>query len=193
VINVTKVLASYFNQKDPTLIIVNVGGFTKDSALHPEKRVQLYDRVANSLSALDTDGIEIIPQTMPPFPWLFGGQFFHNLFVDPSEIVTFCQNYHYRICLDVSHSKLAMNYKKSTLDEFVDLVGSYVGHLHLVDAGGLDDEGVQIGEGEIDFSMLSRKLEKLAPSASFIPEIWQGHTNEGQGFWLALERLEQWF
>jgi N-acetylneuraminate synthase len=193
VIDATKILASYFNQKDPVLLIVNVGGFTKDSALHPGKRIQLYDRVANSLSVLDTDGIEIIPQTMPPFPWLFGGQFFHNLFLNPREIVAFCQNYHYRICLDVSHSKLAMNYEKSTLDEFVELVGPYVSHLHLVDAGGLDDEGVQIGEGEIDFSMLSRKLEKLAPRASFIPEIWQGHTNEGEGFWLALERLEQWF
>ena len=28
---------------------------------------------------------------------------------------------------------------------------------------------------------------------SFIPEIWQGHVNGGEGFWTALERLEQWF
>jgi N-acetylneuraminate synthase len=25
---------------------------------------------------------------------------------------------------------------------------------------------------------------------SCIPEIWQGHKNEGEGFWVALERLE---
>ena len=26
--------------------------------------------------------------------------------------------------------------------------------------------------------------------ATFIPEIWQGHKNNGEGAWLALERLE---
>jgi sialic acid synthase SpsE/sugar phosphate isomerase/epimerase len=193
VIGVTQALKPYFNQSDPVLIVVNVGGFTKDKALQPEKRVQLYEIVAESLSKLETNGIEIIPQTMPPFPWLFGGQFFHNLFINPKETVLFCQNYGYRVCLDTSHSQLAVNYEKSSLEEFVDLVGPYVGHLHLVDAEGLDDEGVQIGDGEINFSMLSDKLAKLAPQAGFIPEIWQGHTNEGEGFWLALERLEQWF
>ena len=32
-----------------------------------------------------------------------------------------------------------------------------------------------------------------APDASFIAEIWQGHKDEGSGFWTALERLEEWF
>ena len=79
------------------------------------------------------------------------------------------------------------------MEEFVGLVGPYAGHLHLVDAEGLDGEGVQIGDGEINFSKLADQLAKLAPQVGFIPEIWQGHTNEGEGFWLALERLEQWF
>ena len=193
VINVTRALRPYFNQKDPVLIVVNVGGFTKDRALHLEKRALLYERVAKSLSELDTHDVEIIPQTMPPFPWLFGGQFFHNLFVDPEETVTFCRDYGYRVCLDVSHSQLAANYQKSSLTEFVNFVGPHVGHLHLVDAEGLDGEGVQIGDGEINFATLSDQLTKFAPHAGFIPEIWQGHKNEGEGFWLALEKLEQWF
>ena len=54
-------------------------------------------------------------------------------------------------------------------------------------------EGVQIGDGEINFATLSEQLARFAPHAGFIPEIWQGHKNEGEGFWLALERLEQWF
>ena len=29
-----------------------------------------------------------------------------------------------------------------------------------------------------------------ASLASFIPEIWQGHKNDGEGFWIALTRLE---
>ena len=46
---------------------------------------------------------------------------------------------------------------------------------------------------EIDWAVLAQQLEKHAPGVSFIPEIWQGHVNDGEGFWIALERLEQWF
>jgi N-acetylneuraminate synthase len=52
---------------------------------------------------------------------------------------------------------------------------------------------VQIGEGEIDFAAMAEQLSRLAPAASFIPEIWQGHKNYGEGFWVACERLERWF
>jgi N-acetylneuraminate synthase len=41
--------------------------------------------------------------------------------------------------------------------------------------------------------MLSSELSVLAPDASFIPEIWQGHKNDGEGFWRALEILENYF
>ena len=40
-----------------------------------------------------------------------------------------------------------------------------------VDAEGLDGEGVQIGDGEVNFSKLASQLARLAPDAGFIPEI----------------------
>ena len=43
---------------------------------------------------------------------------------------------------------------------------------------------------EIDWVQLFALMGQLAPEASFIPEIWQGHKNNGEGAWLALERLE---
>ncbi len=69
-------------------------------------------------------------------------------------------------------------------------VGQYVAHVHIADASGLDGEGLQIGDGDIDFVSVLRTLEKISPEASFIPEIWQGHENGGEGFWLAMEKLE---
>ena len=51
----------------------------------------------------------------------------------------------------------------------------------------------EVLEGKIDWRMLSRELATLAPNASFIPEIWQGHKNRGEGFWQALELLEPYF
>jgi N-acetylneuraminate synthase len=146
-----------------------------------------------SLSQLDTDGVEIIPQTMPPFPWHFGGQRNHNLFVDPQDIADFCRQHNYRVCLDISHSKLACTHNKISFKEFLKQVGPYTAHLHIADAKDVDGEGLQIGEGEIDFPALAENLERYAPHASFIPEIWQGHKNDGEGFWIALEKLENYF
>ena len=60
--------------------------------------------------------------------------------------------------------------------------------MHISDAKGTDGEGLQIGDGEINF----KEFFKLAKNnnASFIPEIWNGHLDDGKGFKKALEKLE---
>jgi sialic acid synthase SpsE/sugar phosphate isomerase/epimerase len=190
VIDITRALSKYFRKSSHPYIVTNVGGFSSDSPLAETRREELYSILVDSLSALDTTDVEIIPQTMPPFPWHFGGQRYHNLFVDPKDTVEFCRRNGYRVCLDVSHSKLACNHHNLSFKEFIEQVGPYVAHLHIADATGVDGEGLQIGEGDIDFASLSDDLYKNSPAASFIPEIWQGHKNEGEGFWVALKRLE---
>jgi N-acetylneuraminate synthase len=72
-------------------------------------------------------------------------------------------------------------------------VGPFTAHLHIVDAQGVDGEGLQIEEGEIDFGAMAAVLDRTCPKAGFIPEIWQGHKNGGAGFWMGLERLEKYF
>jgi N-acetylneuraminate synthase len=69
-------------------------------------------------------------------------------------------------------------------------VGPHTGHLHIADAGGVDAEGLQIGEGDMDFAAIMTVLDRSCPQATFIPEIWQGHKNQGEGFWQAMNRLE---
>ena len=192
VIDLTRSLIPYFSKASRPCIVTNVGGFSEDKPLPSSYKSQLYELLIDSLSALDTEGVEIIPQTMPPFPWHFGGQRYHNLFVDPQDTVQFCQSQNYRICLDVSHSKLACNHHKWSFKEFIEQVGCYTAHLHIADAEGVDGEGLQVGEGDIDFPALAEDLAKTANQAGFIPEIWQGHKNEGEGFWVALGKLEKW-
>jgi N-acetylneuraminate synthase len=109
------------------------------------------------------------------------------------EIVDFCERHRYRVCLDVSHSQLACTHFSTSFKEFLEQVGPYSAHLHLVDAEGIDGEGLQIGEGAVDFGMVAEVLQRRAVNASFIPEIWQGHKNDGEGFWIALDKLEKWF
>jgi N-acetylneuraminate synthase len=191
VIEVTRKLADWFRPAGNTGIVTNVGGFTESAPLSAREREESMERLLDSLGRLDTDRVEIWPQTMPPYPWHFGGQRIHNLFVDADEIEEFCRLHGYRICLDISHSALACNHRGHSLLEFVERVGMHVAHLHIADAGGLDGEGLQIGEGAVDFVSIMRALDREAPNASFIPEIWQGHENGGQGFWLAMDKLEQ--
>jgi N-acetylneuraminate synthase len=129
---------------------------------------------------------------LPPFPWYRGGRLFCNLFVDPEDTAEFCRLTGTRVCFDVAHSQLAANHAGRPLGEWVSTLGEAIGHLHVVDAKGVDGEGLQIGDGDVDFAGLADALRAVAPAASFIPEIWQGHVNDGEGFWLALERLETW-
>lgn len=192
VIDITRLLKTYFPSSKRPPIVVNVGGFSADHFMDREMRRKKYKLLSESLKAIDQEGVELIPQTMPPFPWHFGGQRYHNLFVSAQEILDFCSSYGYRVCLDISHSKLACNYYKYSFMQFLEEVAPITAHLHIADAKGVDGEGLQIDDGEIDFKMVMKKLAQVMPDVSFIPEIWQGHKDKGQGFWTALDRLEKY-
>lgn len=153
----------------------------------------MLELVARSLAEVDAHGVEIIPQTFPPFPWHFGGQRFGNLLLRPDEIAGFCRRHGYRVCLDLSHSWMACHHLGLAFDDFLEQVAPHAAHLHLADSRGVDGEGLPIGEGLTDFERAAAILRARAPHASFIPEVWQGHLNGGEGFWTALQALEQWF
>jgi len=190
VIAITRDLKRFFPHARRPMIVANVGGFTMDEPLPTAVISSYYDRFARSLGELDLEGVELIPQTMAPFPWHFGGQRFQNLFVKIEEIVEWCQKLQLRMCFDVSHSRLTSNHFGLDFYDFSQRIAPFSAHLHLGDAQGLNGEGMQIGAGDIDFVRLGEILRAGCPRASFIPEIWQGHKNGGEGFWIALERLE---
>ncbi|MDH2398914.1 N-acetylneuraminate synthase family protein [Bradyrhizobium sp. SSUT18] len=191
VIDITRDLKKFFPKTKRPPIVANIGGFTMDEPLSPEEKAERYRIFARSLKELDMDGVELTPQTMAPFPWHFGGQRHQNIFIFPEESAAFCAKHDLRMCVDISHTKLAANHFGFDFAQGLAQLGPYTAHLHFGDAKGLDGEGLQVGEGEIDFDEIGRVLRKHAPTASFIPEIWQGHKNMGEGFWIALERLER--
>ena len=193
VVRTTRELAQYFTNPQPPVVIASLGGFTTDAHVGKAERRAMYDRVAAGLDRVDLEGVRLGAQTLPPFPWYMGGQLYCNLFVDADDTAEWAAREGRALTLDVSHSKLAANFAGAPFSEFVELLAPHAVHLHLVDATGVDGEGVQVGEGEIDWPQLASQLDRLAPGVSFIPEIWQGHVNDGEGFWTALERLEQWF
>ncbi len=190
VIDATRALNKYFPATERPMIVANIGGFTMDKLLPNSQIGEYYGRFASSLSNLDMSDVELIPQTMAPFPWHFGGQRYQNLFVHADEIIEWCEKLNLRMCFDISHSRLMSNHFGIDFYEFAKKIAPLTGHLHLGDALGINGEGLQIGAGDIDFDKLASILNELCPEASFIPEIWQGHKNGGEGFWVALEKLE---
>lgn len=192
-IDETRKLKRFFPKEENPIMVVTMGGFTTDGHIPPAARMEKYERITEAVRQLDTDGIRMVAQTLPPYPWLLGGQQYHNLFMDPDDTIAFCEMSGVRLCLDISHSKLSANWLGMSFYDMVEKLAPYTDHLHIVDASGVDGEGDQVGEGEVDWPVLAEQLDRLAPGVTFIPEIWQGHINNGEGFWVALDRLEEWF
>jgi N-acetylneuraminate synthase len=190
VIDITRSLKRFFPNTLRPPIVANIGGFTMDAPLPAADIRGYYERFAKSMDELDMEGVELIPQTMAPFPWHFGGQRYQNIFVKIDEIIEWCNKLNLRMCFDISHTRLTCNHLGIDFYEFAEKIAPFSAHLHLGDAKGLNGEGLQVGEGDIDFVRLGAILKKYCPEATFIPEIWQGHKNGGEGFWLALDKLE---
>lgn len=188
-VEVAKRLSESFTGK-PKLIVHPCG-----VTLQPDKNPQkMLDRFADTLSQLKSDGVEVLPENMPPRPWVFGGEWVGNIFLLEDEIIKFLKETGHNMCFDTSHAALACNAvgreKGGNLVEMTKKLLPYIRHLHVSDASGIGDEGMQIGEGSVDFACVMKVLEGY--KYTMIPEIWQGHLHNGKGFLQAMEHLRQY-
>jgi sialic acid synthase SpsE/sugar phosphate isomerase/epimerase len=173
-------------------IIVHTGGMSLD---HPVKNHQkLYENLARSVDEIDHEDVELLLENLPPLPWYFGGQWLTNAFMDAHEIRDFIAPRNLKMCFDTSHSKLYCNWAKVDFYEQVKVLLPYIGHLHLSDGSGLDGEGLQIGEGAIDWVHFFKVIgagKSDGYRGTMIPEIWRGHQRQGEGFIIAIKRLSE--
>lgn len=179
--------------------IVHVGGFTADAPVDSQIRKIYFQQLRKSVQALMRyarkmgNKSRFLVENMPPLPWLMGGQRFSNVMTDEQEILAFCARNDVGFCLDVSHGYLYCEYAKKDFYDYVAKLLPITDHLHISDARGTDGEGLVVGEGSIHFDILAKMLRESEKCAQcpFIPEIWQGHTFEGRGFELSLQRLQE--
>jgi sialic acid synthase SpsE/sugar phosphate isomerase/epimerase len=186
-INLTRDIANHF--KGTPKVIVHTGGMTLDQPIHDNR--SLYENLSRSVEQIDSDGVEMLLENLPPHPWYFGGQWITNAFMDANEIRDFIVPRRLNICFDTSHSKLYCNWAHVDFYEQVRILLPYTHHLHISDGSGLDGEGLQIGEGNIDWVHFFRVTKDY--HGTMIPEIWRGHQHAGLGFILALQRLSSAF
>ncbi len=172
----------------PIPVIVHPGGMSYDEpSLDSEA---LLSKLRRSLDELaDEPEVELLLENIAPFPWYFGGQWYHNIFVAPEEVAAFAAERGGRLCFDLSHAQLYCNLTGRDILDFIGLLKSYMAHLHLADSSGTDAEALQFGEGMTDLPAVMRELADV--DAPVIPEIWLGHINGGEGFLVGLVRLKQ--
>lgn len=94
------------------------------------------------------------------------------------------------MALDVSHAFLhTPKGGMEAIEGFIGIFGERVLHLHLSDALPPDLEGLQIGEGSVDFPSVLGPFASRDVSA--VPEIIGGHRMGGLGFQRALGELRR--
>ncbi len=168
-------------------VVIHPGAMSLDHPIHDHQA--LYANLRRSVEELEYAGVELLLENLPPHPWYFGGQWLTNAFMDAYEIRDFITPLKLKFCYDSSHHKLYCNWAHVDFYEQLRLLLPYIGHLHLSDGAGLDGEGLQIGEGSIDWIHFFRVLGDY--HGTMIPEIWRGHQRQGEGFLIAIQRLSE--
>jgi N-acetylneuraminate synthase len=186
-IDLTREMASYF--VGVPKVVVHPGAMSLDHPILDHQN--LYVNLRESVEKLDYAGVELLLENLPPHPWYFGGQWLTNAFMDAWEIRDFLVSMNLNMCYDTSHHKLYCNWAHLDFYEQLEVLLPYIQHLHLSDASGLDGEGMQIGEGNIDWVHFFRVMGDY--HGTMIPEIWRGHQRQGEGFLIAIQRLSEAF
>jgi sugar phosphate isomerase/epimerase len=169
----------------PVSVVIHVGGMSMDE---PDRDIDaLMARSIDALRRLEPRGAILLPENLPPRPWYLGGQWFQNLWTYPEHMVEVCEDTGMGMTLDISHAQLHCAHAGTQLDDYVRRCLPHTRHLHLADASGIDHEGLQIGEGVVDWEQL---LELLADDDfTWVPEIWSGHLDGHAGFVHAVNKL----
>jgi len=178
----------HFNNNNNIFILHPCGQtFEKDKMENNKYRMET---LIKSLKQIKTNNSEILVENLPPFPWHYGGQWNSNFFMDMNEILEFCKITKRKICYDSSHSKLFCNTYHKDFFKQLNIIKKYIAHVHVGDAKGVDGEGIQIDEGEIDFNKFFRELKGY--TRMIVNEIWMGYLDDFSGFKIANKRIKKY-
>lgn len=139
------------------------------------------------LKAYTPAHIELLLENMPDTYWYNNKLYSLCLFKDKGEIINILKTLEVGLCMDLCHAKLYCNSSGEDFLSYVKTLKPFIRHIHIADARGISGEGLQIGDGEIDFEALLPLLKGLNVAA--VPEIVDGYKDGGAGFKLAADRL----
>lgn len=162
------------------MMVVHPGGYSLNE-LTQQEILEMKGKLVDAVSRLDFKNVDFLLENMPPYAWFFGGRWNSNVFLNASDMVNYCKDTGLRVCFDLCHSQLYCNKEKISLVDELEKIAEYVDHYHLSDAGGVDGEGLQFGEGDLPFDKIIPILNRFQDK-SFATEVWKGHEQGGKGF-----------
>ena len=177
-----------YDEKKGPKIVLHPGGHSEKSVNNISK-INQYRNLLKNIKKIKSQNYNLLLENMPPYPWYYGGKFYQHIFTDTKEIKKFCNEANINICYDTSHAKLASNMLNKNFKKFTKNILNNIEYLHISDAAKMYQEGLQIGKGEIDFKMFFQLVKNL--NVNFVPEIWNGHLDNGRGFKDAMYKLQK--
>ncbi len=168
-------------------MVFHVGGMCPDKQCYDV--VSANQRLVDSLRQLNTTDVDLLLENLPPYPWYFGGRWFGYILTDAANTEKLCAETGLGLCFDISHAALECHRSGANLVDFIRKCLPFIRHVHASDGAGTSGEGLQIGEGQVNFVEAMSVI--LLNQPSLVPEIWMGHHQNGKGFQIALERLTE--
>ena len=153
-----------------------------------ENSKEFYDQHSDLAKSLESDGLTLCFQWLPPLAWYFGGSISMSVFnkmQDAYEVL----NRGLPICMDTSHLLLGATYFDFDPKKLVTLLSPNMIHSHISDASGIDGEGMPFGIGKESNTQLI--LDVCDLDIIKVIEVWQGHVNNFEGFKVALMKLKE--
>lgn len=162
-------------------IIIHPGGISS----HPLDKAPLIENLKKSLSELNYDYFWL--ENMPWFYWLENGELaISHICIESSDFIEILDEIE-GVAFDICHAYLSTKEgSNKKVREAVNILKPYIKHVHISDARAPYHEGLQIGSGDVDFTVIKR----LPSNIGIVPEIEKGYENDGLGFKLALEKLK---
>ena len=177
-----------YDYKKGPKVVLHPGGHSEKSHNNISK-INRYKNLFKNVQKIKSKDYNLLLENMPPYPWYYGGKFYQHIFTDTKEIKKFCKESEINICYDTSHAKLSSNALRKNFKNFTKDIMENIEYLHISDAAKVYQEGLQIGDGEIDFKMFFKLIKNL--NVNFVPEIWNGHLDDGRGFKNAMDQIQK--
>ena len=181
--------AKFFPRAKPKLVM-HLGGMYLNKRELCDTSV-LTKRAIENFKKLKYDSIliDILPENLPPRPWYLGGEWFQHGFMLVKDMTEFCNYFKLGITYDICHASLYCNEFGIDLADYTKEIMPLVKHIHISDAYGNNGEGVQIGEGSINFDKVLKEVKPY--KFTWVPEIWSGHLHQGAGTYKCMLILNQ--
>jgi N-acetylneuraminate synthase len=159
-------------------VVIHPGGIRKNV----EKREELLSNLERSIKSLGPS--QLLLENMPSFYWHRKMEKMCSSICVSVEDMERFSGLVDGFTLDVCHGYLSKpEGDPGYCSRFMDSLGDRTLHLHVSDARAPDKEGIQIGDGSIDFSFLK------ALEIPLTVEVWKAHENGGSGFRMGIDRL----